>query len=110
MGFWIVPDHSSMSARRQSDISDHYLWTLARFESCDCILVQTTDCCVIDFDMYAPADLVSPAEIPVKKRTRIMSNSGSLLSALKDKQCDRSHEHRPIEGSEIQKWDMLKWC
>ena len=62
----------------------------------------------VDFDMCA-CGLLSPAGVPVKKRTRIMSNSKSLLSALKDKQCDRSHEHRPIEGSEMGH-SMSKWC
>ena len=62
----------------------------------------------VDFDMCA-CGMLSPAGIPVKKRTRIMTNSISLISALEKKQCDKSHEHRPIEGSEMGH-SMSKWC
>lgn len=62
----------------------------------------------VDFDMCS-CGLLSPAGVPVKKRTRIMTNSYFLVSALKEKQCDRSHEHRPIEGTELGH-TMSKWC
>ena len=37
---------------------------------------------------------------PVKKRTTIKTNSRCLVDLLKDKQCDNSHVHCRIQGSE----------
>ena len=64
--------------------------------------------CCVDFDMCC-CGMVSPAGVPVKKRTRIMTNSSFLIQQLSSRQCDRSHEHRPIEGSE-RGHRMSAWC
>ena len=38
--------------------------------------------------------------IPMRKRTRIMTNSYMLASHLKGRLCDKSHEHQQIQGTE----------
>lgn len=62
----------------------------------------------VDFDMCS-CGMVSPHGKPVKKRTRILTNSHCLACQLAERQCDRSHEHRPIEGSEGG-YSMSTWC
>ena len=38
--------------------------------------------------------------LPMRKRTRIMSNSRELIKLLQGKCCDGSHVHQAIQGSE----------
>ena len=38
--------------------------------------------------------------VPMRKRTKIMTNSRHLVHLLAGRRCDRQHEHRVIEGSE----------
>ena len=44
--------------------------------------------------------LKAPCGKLFKKRTTIMSNSSWLVNELAKYQCDKSHEHQPIEGQE----------
>ena len=45
--------------------------------------------------------LVSPCtEIPMRKRTKLMTNSKHFIEAFRGKLCDRSHQHKLIQGSE----------
>ena len=37
--------------------------------------------------------------MPLKKATRVATNSRRMLAALDGRKCDQGHEHRPIEGS-----------
>lgn len=53
--------------------------------------------------------LLSPAGMPVKKRTTIVTNDLVLAEQLQSKQCPRDHIHRPIEGSE-NRFSMSKFC
>ena len=36
----------------------------------------------------------------MKKRTRVLTNCGALARELAKYQCDKSHSHRKIEGSQ----------
>lgn len=63
---------------------------------------------VVTFDMCA-VGMTSPAGLPVRKRTSIMTNSSFLYDQLVNRQCCGCHEHRPIEGSE-RGYSMSKWC
>ena len=45
--------------------------------------------------------LVSPVRrIPIRKRTKIMTNNHVLAAALRGIKCDRSHAHQRVEGAE----------
>ena len=39
-------------------------------------------------------------ETPMRKRTRIMTNSHELIKLLSGKCCDKTHSHQKIEGNE----------
>ena len=54
----------------------------------------------VTFDM-CQVGLRSPSGMPIKKRTRIVTNSMSLFKKLAPKQCSRDHVHREIQGSEM---------
>lgn len=60
----------------------------------------------VDFDQCM-LGLRAPNGKLMKKRTRIVSNNAWLLSKLSHSQCDRQHEHQPIEGS--MKGRSLSW-
>ena len=51
------------------------------------------------FDQCA-LGLKSPRGEPMKKKTRVLSNCGALIRELAKYQCDKSHSHRRIEGSQ----------
>ena len=60
--------------------------------------IPGVDSITIDMCMLG---LVSKVEgLPMRKRTRIMTNSKPLLQLLKGKRCDKSHDHRLIWGYE----------
>ena len=55
---------------------------------------------VQDFDMCM-LGLTSPVlNMPMRKRTRVMTNSRVLAALLGNKFCDRKHEHQLIQGQE----------
>eukprot|EP00435_Cladocopium_sp_Y103_P075762 s119_g64.t1 len=62
---------------------------------------------IVHFDMCA-VGMTSPLGAPVRKRTSIMTNSDSLVEALRKRQCPKNHVHRKIEGSELGH-SMSKW-
>eukprot|EP00973_Karenia_brevis_P030395 4190336-Karenia_brevis.AAC.1 len=45
--------------------------------------------------------LRSPSGRPLRKRTRVLTNSRALVAAFQPCKCDGSHEHLPIQGSEF---------
>ena len=62
----------------------------------------------VTFDM-CQVGMLSPAGMPVKKRTTIMTNHAGLAEQLQARQCPGDHTHRPIEGSE-RGYSMSRWC
>lgn len=54
---------------------------------------------VARFDMCM-FGLVSSSGIPMRKTTKVMTNSLEVFAALDGRCCDGSHEHQRIEGSE----------
>lgn len=62
----------------------------------------------IDFDMCA-CGMKSPMNEPIRKRTRIMTNSTSLVAQLRRRQCPRNHTHRQIKGSQLGH-SLSRWC
>ena len=45
--------------------------------------------------------LVSPSGNPMRKRTRLLTNSQAVVSAFSNKMCDCSHCHQIIQGSDM---------
>lgn len=108
---WI--DHSMLCAQIQVKKNLFFMYEHPhKASSWDLPSVKQTaalsDVQLVTFDMCA-CGMRSPAGLPVKKRTTIMTNSSRLASALRTRQCSRDHEHRPIEGSE-RGFSMSKWC
>ena len=63
---------------------------------------------VVVFDQCMTG-LASPLGTPIRKRTRLMTNSPGVVQAFLGRRCDRSHEHLPCWGFEhgIQ---LSTWC
>ena len=53
----------------------------------------------VEFDMCSVGTM-SPRLQPIKKRTRILTNDSYLVERLKVCQCDKSHLHCQIQGSQ----------
>ena len=55
---------------------------------------------VAEFDQCTMGLVSTVGNVPMKKRTRVMTNSMLLYNALNGKDCDGSHKHQVIQGSE----------
>lgn len=55
------------------------------------------------------AGMRSPPGSPIRKRTRITTNSTKLAGVLHTKQCTRDHVHRQIKGGELGR-SLGRWC
>ena len=53
--------------------------------------------------------LVSPLGTPIRKRTKLMTNSPQVVQAFQGRLCDRSHSHRRCEGSDLG-IKLSTWC
>ena len=54
----------------------------------------------VDFDQRMLGLNRKVSEIPMRKRTRILTNMPALVHLLRDARCDGAHPHQVIQGSE----------
>ena len=55
---------------------------------------------VMDFDQCCLGLTSKVSKMPMRKRTKLMTNSGAVVRLFQGCQCDRSHIHQTIQGSE----------
>ena len=68
------------------------LESVAKVQSMPGVQAVTFDQCMLG--------LVSPSGVPMRKRTKFLTNSSVVAEAFRGKMCDKSHEHQTIQGSE----------
>ena len=105
-------DHSMACARIQIQKKRKFMyehpWRAASWELPSVRAIQDhPQVHTVTFDMCT-VGMKSPAGLPVRKRTTILTNCWVLAEKLKLRQCPKNHEHRPIEGSE-RGHSMSKW-
>ena len=106
-------EHSMMAAAMQCEKGLYFMLEHPQKASSWCLACvdgvrRLPGVMCVDFDMCA-VGMVSPLGSPIRKRTRVMTNSKSLANILRCKQCSRDHKHRQIKGQELGH-SLGKWC